>query len=238
MLANRVRMGSYKGNKHDDNSGSPGNNMLIAGDMTAGYFGEVSASELITGDDLALIVGISEGVSQNSTGGWLKFAYKNKVQFVAKKTFRRQFPWNSINSANCVFGGAVIEIGGLSYKVRLPSTATNDPSSNDSTSYHYSEWNKLMLPIHIKAKDGSWKYIANVENDLEYWGIDFTDIDLNTGGSSAEGGGSWCQESWTSNNGRAHMRGYNRGDASEANVIVKTSTTVATGWRPVLELIE
>lgn len=236
MLADRVRMGRYKVKKYGDDSGSPGNSMLLAGTMKAGYFGEVSASELITGDDLALRVGISEGTSQNSTGGWLKFAYKNKVQFVAKKIFRNRIPWNSINSANCVFGGAVIEIGGLSYKVRLLSTATNDPSSNDSTSYHYSEWNKLMLPIHIKAKDESWKYIANVENDLEYWGIDFTDVDLNTGESDIVGG-SWCQESWTNNNGRAYMRGYINGDASEANIIVKTSTIISTGWRPVLELI-
>ena len=199
--------------------------------MEAGYFGEVSASELITGDDLALTVGISEGTSQNSTGGWLKFAYKNKVQFVAKKTFRRQISWNSINSANCVFGGAVIEIGGLSYRVRLFSTTSTDPASQTSTNYHYSEWNKLMLPIHIKAKDGSWGNIANVENDLEYWGIDFTDIDLNTGI------GSWCQESWTTDRGRAHMRGYNREDASYATRIVKTSITIATAWRPVLELI-
>ena len=46
--------------------------------MEEGFFGEVPASELITGDALASQVGISGGTSQNSTAGWLKFAYKGK----------------------------------------------------------------------------------------------------------------------------------------------------------------
>ena len=47
--------------------------------MEEGFFGEVPASEFITGDALASECGISQGLSQNSTAGWLKFAYKGEI---------------------------------------------------------------------------------------------------------------------------------------------------------------
>ena len=45
----------------DDTTDAPGPKILIAGTMQAGFFGEVSAEQLISGNDLALMVGISEG---------------------------------------------------------------------------------------------------------------------------------------------------------------------------------
>lgn len=37
----------------DDKIGAPGNRALLAGNMEAGWFGEVPASDFITGDELA-----------------------------------------------------------------------------------------------------------------------------------------------------------------------------------------
>ena len=232
MLANRVRIGSRIGG--DDNSGSPGSNMLIAGDMNAGYFGVVPASELITGDALASMVGISAGTSQFSSEGWLKFAYQGKIQFVAKKPIRHRISWDSINSANCVYGDRTVTIGGLTYKIRLMRGANKDPAEGaQGTTNHNSEWNKLMLPIHIKAKDKSWGSPNNVEADVPYWGIDFTDVDLHTdithGGF---GSSSLCQETVGYNR---ILRGGNGVSSSDAAFY--RSSYAPYGFRPVLELI-
>ena len=235
MLADRVRMGSYKGKKYDDDSGSPGNPMLIAGNMEQGYFGVVPSSQLITGDALASMVGISSGTSQFSSEGWLKFAYQGKIQFVAKKPIRYSISWDSINSANCVYGDKTITIGGLTYKVRLMRGANKDPAGDYRGSVnHNSEWNKLMLPIHIEAKDKSWAHPNNVEAYVPYWGIDFTDADLHTHRNQGDGSYSWCQEA-AEIPVRRLSRGYQGVSYSYSDF---PSTSYAySGWRPVLELV-
>ena len=234
MLANRVRMGSNSKNI-DDTSGSPGNPMLIAGDMNAGYFGVVPASELITGDALASMVGISAGTSQFSSEGWLKFAYQGKIQFVAKKPIRHSISWNDINIANCVYGDKTVNIGGLTYKVRLMRGANIDPTgAREGSVNHNSEWNKLMLPIHINAKDKSWAYPNNVEADVPYWGIDFTDADLLTHENYGNGSYAWCQEEGLINVQRLYRGGSG---VSSSNSISRLSSSFLFGFRPVLELI-
>ena len=138
MLANRVRMGSGK-SEFKDIWGTPGSAKLIAGDGEEGFFGEVPASELITGDALASECGISQGTSINSTAGWLKFAYKGEIQFVAKKPIRCSISWKAINTAKCVYGDSgdkTVVIGGKTYKVTLmrafvplPKLCSNIPIS-------------------------------------------------------------------------------------------------------------
>jgi len=223
MLADRVRMRSI---------GSielcPGSPELIAGTMEAGFFGEVSASELISGDALASLVGISQGTSQHSTAGWLKFAYQGKIQFVAKKPFRNSISWMALDGSDCVFGNKNVVIGGLEYKVRLFKGTLNGYSSGaGDRGGKGSEWNKLMHPISIRAKDNDWKFPDYIDDDLEYWGIDYTDDDL---GVIGDGRNSWCQES----NG-LYARVYRILDV--VNSASRTSTLSSNGWRPVLELV-
>ena len=232
MLADRVRMRMSSGVSGEF---GPGNPVLIAGDMNAGYFGIVPASELITGDALASMVGISAGTSQFSNEGWLKFAYQGKIQFVAKKPIRHSISWTNINSANCVYGDKTIDIGGLTYKVRLMRGANEDPTGDWRGSInHNSEWNKLMLPIHIEAKNKNWAYPDNVEANVPYWGIDFTDADLHTHETYPDGERSWCQEVRESNNSRIY-RG--RFGVSYSNSDSPSNSYRNYGFRPVLELV-
>lgn len=215
----------------DDTSGSPGRAILQVGTLGAGYFGFVSASELITGDDLALMVGISTGSSINSAEGWLKFAYKEKIQFVAKKPFRDGISWDDINSAGCVFGTKTVIIGNLEYRVRLMRGTLTDPNkdSDSDRGANGSEWNALMLPIHIKARDGSWKFSQYATN-VPYWEIDYTDTDLLTKESSL------CQETRGSNVEESVTRGG--WDASDLWYGQKAIRGGGYYWRPVLELIQ
>lgn len=246
-IANRV---SAMPTDYDDLTGSPGSPFLIAGDMQEGFFGEVPSSELITGDALASQVGISQGNSQHSAAGWLKFAWKGKILFIAKKPIRNSISWDAINTAKCVYGDSgdkTVEIGGLTYKVRLMRALepSNDPktvaSAYDGTVNHYSEWNRLMCQIHEQAIDKSWDYPDNIENDigiLEHnlgsgrQGM-YSDADLVV--KSGDGKASWCQEMGTSTSRRLH-RGYL--GVSHSGYDTSSYTGSYYGWRPVLELVE
>ena len=232
-----------------DLSGSPGSKFLIAGTMEEGFFGEVPASELITGDALASECGIAQGTSQFSTEPWLKFAYKGEIQFVAKKPIRSSISWDAINTADCVYGDSgdkTTEIGGLTYKVRLLRALEplNDPktvaSANSGIVNHGSEWNRLMCQIHEQAISKSWDFSDNIESDigiLEHnlgngnQGM-YNDADLVV--KSGDGRYSWCQEMGISTSIHLHRGRYG---VSFSGNNTSSTTHSNSGWRPVLELV-
>lgn len=246
--ANRI---SATPQAYDDLTGSPGPKDLIAGTMQEGFFGEVPASELITGDALASECGISQGTSQHSTAGWLKFAYKDKILFVAKKPIRHSISWDAINTAKCVYGDSgdkTVTIGGLTYKVTLMRALepSNNPktvaSANSGEVNHGSEWNRLMCQIHEQALSKSWDYPDNIESDigiLEHnlgsgsQGM-YNDNDLLTHNTHGSGSYSWCQEMGTVSS--IHLL---RGNTGVSNSTANTSSYGDTyyGWRPRLELV-
>lgn len=233
MLADRVRMGSVVGTE------IPGPKELVGGDMQAGYFGEVAMSELITGDNLASLVEISAGTSQYSdTAGWLKFAYQGNIQFIAKKPLRYYINWDDLNTASCVYGNKTVEIGRLTYKVRLIRGANKDPAGGyQGAINHGSEWNKLMLPIHIEAKNKTWAYPNNVESDMPYWGIDFTDNSLLTHKDYGDGSYSWCQEEAEKSILRIYRGNSGVSCSNSASASLSGTSLAGFGWRPVLELV-
>ncbi len=210
----------------------PGSATPIAGNATYGFFGEVHPDALLNGVMLAKTLGLTVGTIQNTDAPWLKFALDGKTLFVAKKSLRYAISWNNINAVNAVYGDKIISIKGFNYKVRLMMTGMADPMNSSSGSVlHGSEWNKLMLPIHIEAKDKSWAYPNNVEAEIPYWGIDYTDEDLQCGGS-LKGRASWCQEAYTSN--RLSRGG---GGVSYSYHHTPSYSYDYIGWRPVLELV-
>lgn len=215
---------------------------LIGGNMEAGFFGETSAKYLITGNELADLIGLTYGVSQFSNEPWLKFAYKGKIQYVAKKPFRHSISWDNINDAKAVYGDRIVEIGGKRYKIRLlrglgedkkPSPEQIDGQYNGEIC-HNSEWNKLMLPIHVNAPS-NWSYHNNVNSPTEYWGVNYTDEDLITINKYSSGSSTWCQEN-TFHTSFSACRGFNGVSYSTTNNV--SSRGVNYGWRPVLELIQ
>lgn len=225
----------------DDKIGAPGNRTLLAGNMDAGWFGEVSSSDFITGDELARTIGLTAGVSQYSNEPWLKFAYENDVYLIAKKPFRYSISWNSINAVNAVYGDRIIEIKGKKYAIMLPRGTGKDVQINPKvkisghwgTVNHNSMWNKLMLPIHQKAPS-NWQHPNNVKSPTENWGVGYTDADLITNSSNGNGSFGWCQE--TVYNASSHL--YRGGAGVSASGLSHLSESEpAYGWRPVLKLV-
>lgn len=222
----------------DDTSGSPGPKRLIGGNLQAGFYGEVPANEFITGDELAKQIGLYGGTRRFSNEPWLKFSYLGKTEFIAKKPFALPIAWNDINAANAVFGNKTIKIGDHTYKVRLPkgkSEGKQDDSSSVSGSIlHNSEWNRLMLPIHINAPD-KWTYPDNVKSPTEKWGAGYTNNDLFIQSGTKGKYYSWCQE-YSNNIYFRLTRGYF--DVSYASGMPPDTGRDDHGWRPVLELVD
>lgn len=224
---------------YDDLIGGPGNRILLKGTMEAGWFGEVKASELFTGDKLAALIGLTDGTSQYSNESWLKFAYEGDVLFIAKKPFRYNLFWNSINKANAVYGDRIIRKNNRKYAIMLPRGTGKDIQTDPKkgingyagTVNHNSMWNVLMLPIHQKAPS-EWVFPNNVKSPTENWNVGYTDADLITSYKNGNGSNCWCQE--TVSNGHL-IRGGNGVSDSYKYESYRFSTDI--GWRPVLKLI-
>lgn len=225
----------------DDLTGSPGPLKLLAGNMQAGFFGIVPASELITGDALASAVGLSAGTSQNSATSWLKFAIDGKIIFSPMKPVRHSLAWGDLDAAKVVSGEKTTLVQGKQFKVRLWKGANVNPATAPTgTVNHKSEWNKLMLPIHEESIDKTWSYPANVESDISTWPHNlgagrqgmFSDQDLLTHYSLGNGARSWCQEITSSNR---LVRGG--GGPSWSSVFAWNEKSAYFGWRPVLEVV-
>lgn len=216
----------------------PGPSSLIGGNLQAGFYGEVKASEFITGDELARRIGLTAGTSQFSDEPWLKFSYMGKTEFVAKKPFRHSISWDDINAASAVFGNRTIKIGDNTYKIRLMKGKTegkqDDSSSFSGNINKGSEWNKLMLPIHKNAPS-NWASKDNVNSPTENWNVGYTDNDLLITISAEKGRRSWCQEYGESINYRLY-----RGDSgvSYSSSSFPHLAIGYYGWRPVLELVD
>lgn len=224
-----------KPNNDDDKTGSPGPRTLIAGNMSAGYFGTVSARDFMTGNAVAIKAGINEGVSQFNNTDWLKFAYNNTIIFKSIQPIRHTISHYQLEQKGCVNGTTTIEDNGCTYKVRLMRGAgslTADINSPDRGAIG-SEWNKLMLPITTMAKDHSFYRPEYVEEIVPYWGIDFTSEELHTTYTSGNGFIQWCQEN------RASTYRVTRGGGGVSNAGQKIRTEAGTGfgWSPVLEVV-
>ena len=229
----------------DDMWGTPGPLMLANGTMQEGFFGLVPSSQFITGDALASAITLSNGTSQFSTTDWIKSAGGGKILFSPMKTIRHSISWDHILAKGAVWGDGTtggdrtVQVQGFTFKVRLFRGLNNayDPKTvpvgYDDVHCHGSEWNRLILPLHVGAKTGSWgDYGSNVESGLPYWGTDFTDADLQV--ASGNGRATWCQNYAYSSAGRCYRGGYG---VAGSSLYSSSDTGARGGWRPVLELV-
>lgn len=208
---------------------------LIAGNMNAGFFGECATKELISGDELAKLVGLTDGVSQFSNEPWLKFAYLGNIEFIAKKTFRHSILWSKLAKLNLVYGDRIIKIKGKKFKIRLikgKAEGQQDDATYDSAPItNNSEWNNLLISVHEDYQ--RWAHTINLHT--KDWKINYTDKDLLTKIDYGKGSYSWCMERSTSNTYHL-VRGRNGVHYSDGFFQDTLNTNI--GWRPVLEVVK
>ena len=240
----------------------PGPQQLIAGDMTNGFFGEVSAAELFTGEELAFRLGVTEGVIQNSDTKWLKFAVDGKVVYGPMLTIMNSVSWDHLYARGLVYGTnddgkaprgtptnqyTTIERGSYRFLVSLFTGANADPFDDSDerifTDDMYqldmgggSEWNRLWYRVHEDVPvDGTSDGQRADRHGGPQEGTNwasYNNAELNVTGN---GHWTWCQEQSEQN---ASFRVI-RGDDDVANFRRHAASDVfsSRGWRPRLELI-
>lgn len=228
---------------------------LIAGTMQAGYFGEVSSETLFRGDDLALELGVDQGVLQNEDAGWLKFARHGQIIYIAKRSFMHTVSWDHLYSRGIVYGTddnglyprgtptnqyTAVEKEGFEYVVGLMTGAASDPIDASLREETYSstlglgagsEWNELIYRVHQDIPTAPNGLIFDGGAQFgENWNA-FTDTDLNITGN---GRWKWMQETSSESTSNRVRRGGDR--LSGFNRSTASGTHASLGWCPRLVL--
>lgn len=199
----------------------PGSDVSICDPSTGVcFYGEVSANGLISGVDLANLIGLNLGTEINNESGWLKFSLKDQMYFIAKKPFRSHLRMSSFFSQT-----KDITIGDRPYKARtFIGTNSSFSTAYDPTHQHGTEWNKFMYSVF----NGSGFSSEGIEFGLL---AKYTATEL---GLLGNGG---CSVTTMSNSSQMQFRGgwgtgnqpvvaYSRGD--------KSGAPHTPGWRPIL----
>ena len=222
---------------------------LIAGDMAAGFFGEVAPTEFISGSSLAQSIGLTQGNSIYDSYPWLKCALDGKVVFLPQRALRNDVSWLDIYNVGAVHGDntygpyppsspvlqdATVEINGDLYRVRLLRGSSSD-SFNASTGYDTdeslgSEWNQLLY--RLCASVPASQSLGNL--------ADYSQVDLGVADNAGlVGQWAYCMESYRMrDNAWLKRGGYGITSAwATGSGFTGSGRTTYNGWRPVLELM-
>lgn len=227
----------------------PGNNQMLfsyskSEGLLTGYYGRIDYTNLISGDALAAAIGLSAGTAFNSTVDWLKFHVDGKTIFTPQKPFRYGLGWISIYNQGAVFGDdstgdnmaasttlvkqdRIITISDWQFRVRLMSMINPVPNLNNLTDQ--SEWDRLMYSIMASQVTGQ-----QIEGTAKWDSMQPADIGITTGNGQWHYGKSQYYSSSSYLNTKG-VRGSNV--VTNKSAYAYNVTNVATGWRPVLELI-
>ena len=108
--------------KVTDPSNAPGPKVLVAGDRSNGFYGFVQPSEFgliegnpasqkeMSGANLAIAIGLTQGVAENDNTPWMKFSRGGQIYLVPMKPIRRSLSWNSIYNQGAVYGDNTVGI--------------------------------------------------------------------------------------------------------------------------------
>ena len=194
-----------------------------------GYYGEVTSAQFYTGTQISTATGVTAGTLQNDTEGWLKFYWHGQVLFIAKKTYRYAVSWDSINTANSVYGVNLGSSGkktvahagsSTNYDVKLMKGATKDPSPDSSPGR---QWNELLYRVCTGTETGEIGANWATLNPS-------TDLGINSGNGSY----TWTQEVYQPSTAYRVYRGYV--SLSRFNVATSSIASTFYGWRPCLAL--
>lgn len=218
----------------------PGPQVLMAGNGRNGFFGETSSSQLITGQDLASLVGLTAGTLQNSATPWLKFFYNGEIVYIPKKNIRRSVTWNHLQAVNVVHGSRSIDIQGYQFRIELIEGLTRTPPAGAITPgydvpwTHGSMWNELLYYVSQEMAHTAYHKRSQLGDNWANYPQDNTANGLNI--SDGNGRFSWCKETPSIQPTSRIQRG---GDAvSYLNWYAHSTVNANWGWRPALFLLQ
>lgn len=149
------------------------------------------------------------------------------------------------NDSKAVNQSKVVTIGGKQYRVRLMKGSGDMPTDSYADADRgaagpNNEWNRLILPLHERAKLGNWVYPAYAVDPAGVkitsdWGVGLTDENLRTHYDFGAGSYTWCQEPLDTANWRRVGRGSY--GASGLSSGYSWGAGGSFCWRPVLESV-
>jgi hypothetical protein len=209
----------------------PGGTDITFGDAELGFINTVPSNELVTGTQLAHLVGLTVGtpIYENNDVNWIKYTYKGKICYVAQKPIRHSVSYNDLLAVG-VAGATpkIVVIGEDVFRVRLmhgvgDSELGYSSPGTDNPATHGSEWNQVMYRLSADTVSTAseqpydpWLTLSNGELGTGYW-------------SHIEG-------SVVGHPYPALYRGYGSIAGNSSNTLAYKATTVA--WRPVLEIVD
>lgn len=224
----------------------PGPKIVLAGNTTNGFFGEMKQSELFSSEQMSGMGNLTEGTiltNPDTVPMWLKFAIDGKILYVAKQQLRTLISWNALYNAGLVYGtkdrgkypiGAGVEQFKVVRKYengqpwylfpRLLTGFDADPTTTPVTSAQMdaSEYSKTLGRICSAANGGIAEKWAN-----------YTAGQI----SSVSQMSAWVQETSVQNVVNAMLRGQHTVLTTGAPYAKDYVATNFASWRPVLELI-
>ncbi len=248
------------------NDGSTLDGLTFAAMVTAGnydpttdtgFFGEVPASVLFTGPQIASAIGLTAGTSQHANEPWLKFfvgasANCNRnngvpyVLYIAKKPYRYNVSWDAIHARGAVYwgAGATVDKGGITLDVGLmfgayadPANSTNEAplSTSGSCAANHgqgSHWNDLIYRVMSETPScpSSDTYHGGPQVGGNWASYQNSDLII----ASGNGRTTWCQETSAISGTRRVYRGDNR--LSNLYWSTSSNATSSYGFRPALRL--
>lgn len=203
----------------------------VSGSHGVLYIGEVPAADFITGEQLAAIVGLTEGVSHASNTNWIHLKFDGRHVLIPKRPLRHGVSWDTLANLGLVYGGSndpIFTVGPHHYRVRLLKGANSNPTeltdSLDTWPTHSSEWNRVMYRLHRDIPS------SQEGDNLAEW----SNLDLNLSVGS-NGHLTWCQEASFLDVNQRVVRG---GSVDRGLTASKGMNGPHYGWRPVLVLID
>lgn len=201
------------------------------------FMGEVTGDDFITASALATLVGMqSTGTVTNVSPNWLKYSYKGKTVYLAKKPHRHGMTWEALNALKLIFGDKQFLINGKPHVLKLPSGYIPPVLTQYGASTGGS-LNDLIYPVYA----GVSKDTTQVKAYAQQAAYLDADLGLETTYTAVSGGNgtmTWVQESYGPNT--HHMlRFYNDSDKAHQLTagwyLPNGQTANYAGWRPLIE---
>lgn len=202
------------------------------------FLGEITEANFISAADLITATGMGPyGSVTNANITWLKYTYKGKITYLAKKPLKHQMTWDQLNSLGLVNGTKQVTIGGKIYSVRLPWGYALPPSTRYDQSTG-GDLNDLIYPVY-----GGVSLNQAPVQAYPRWAA-YTDAELGLGTTytavvATPGAMTWVQDTLGGAPGTHMLRFYN--DSNKPYQLLAgwglgaSETYVYAGWRPILE---
>jgi hypothetical protein len=213
----------------------PGQTDLIAGNMTNGFYGEVSAAQFFTSTELAAAMGISSfGTMINDTTPWFKVSLDGRTYYTPKKALRCNMTWNVIDSAQYrteAQNGRVTKNGNIYRVTMMTGIGSNwiGADGEDPAGCEGSQYNRIIYRLCALNPPR--------EEPPVFGAYSLGDLGLL---ASDQGCAMMCQEQTGPSHLQRNGGGENSGSFSWHSLqkdLGNTATDNFRGWRPMLEFV-